>query len=167
MEIIKKLYDIGTLFEMISDIELVACTFEKIASVELGYRKIKDSGLIVIDEIIRTAMCISTRGSGGSGDFPALQNGIKQMSRFIYSEHFHIERAVVFASRAAYCAMLIKTKAEHFIRFVSPAQISDLIIEQPFETRLNKLKKTNPEAFFYCYQVFLLSENIKQTAGKE
>lgn len=156
MEIIKQLYDIGNLFNDIADISIVAQTFQKIAKVEMLYRSIDGNADLVLNDIIQTSMCIATRGLSGMGDFTALQAGISQLSHYIYSERFQIEKAIVFSSRAAYCAMLIKTGSTEIKRYESPAQVAELTIESPFETRLNKLKKTNPEAFYYWYQVYLL-----------
>ena len=42
-------------------------------------------------------------------------------------------------------------------KYVEPGQIKDWIIEQPFYTRLNKLKKSNPEAFFYWFKTYKLT----------
>jgi hypothetical protein len=79
MEIIKQLYDIGNLFEDISDIKTVAGTFIKIAQTEMKYRKLKGDVKIVLDDISDTTLCLATKGKSGNGDFVALQNGISQL----------------------------------------------------------------------------------------
>lgn len=54
-------------------------------------------------------------------------------------------------------ATLIKHKQTALQKFDGNAmQIKDWIIEQPFYSRLNRLKKSNPEAFFYWYRVYEL-----------
>jgi hypothetical protein len=163
MEIIKQLYDIGNLFIDINDTEMIASTFRKIAQTEMKYRKIKGDEKTVLDDISATALCLATRGKSGKGDFEALLKGISQLKAYIFSESYHIEKAIVHAVRAAYLAKLIETGANKFIRFENAQQIIDWQIEAPLDTRLNKLKKTNPEAFFYWYQVYLLGEK----AGEE
>lgn len=67
------------------------------------------------------------------------------------------------AARAAYLAKLIETEENKFIRFAEPGQIIKWQIDAPMDTKLNKLKKSNPEAFFYWYQVDLLEKK----AGRE
>ncbi|MFH0735606.1 MAG: hypothetical protein V1773_14430 [bacterium] len=75
-------------------------------------------------------------------------NGIKRVSQFIISERYHIEKAIVHAAKAAYLAALIKNEAGLIEKFTDPLQINNWIIEPPFNSKLNKLKKSNPEAFF-------------------
>lgn len=157
MEMIKQLYDMGNLFEDISDIKVVTETFKKIAQTEIKYRNLPGEVEIVLNDILATALCLTTRGKSGNGDFEALQNGISQLRAYIFSESYHIEKAIVHAARAAYVAKLIEAGENNVVRFENALQIVDLQIEVPLDTRLNKLKKTNPEAFYYWYQVYLLS----------
>ena len=161
MEIIKQLYDIGNLFAEIRDVAGVAHTFKKIALTEMKYRELPGDTDIVLKDIEQTALCLATRGKTGAGDFAALQNGVSQIKAYIFSESYHIEKAIAYAARAAYLAKLIETGETSFVRFDNAEQVSDWTIEAPLDTRLNKLKKTNPEAFFYWYQVYLL--NVKFT----
>ncbi|MGV8057107.1 MAG: nucleotidyl transferase AbiEii/AbiGii toxin family protein [Smithellaceae bacterium] len=163
MEIIKQLYDIGNLFEEISDIKTIAETFQNIAQTEMKYRKLPGDVKNVLDDILNTTLCLATRGKSGKGDFDALQKGISQIKAYIFSESYHIETAIVHAARAAYLAKLIETGAGKFIRFENAQQIIDWQIEAPLDTKLNKLKKSNPEAFFYWYQIYLL----ERKAGEE
>jgi hypothetical protein len=163
MEMIKQLYDIGHLFEEISDIQVVIETFKKIALTEMKYRKLAGDVKIVLDDILSTTLCLATRGKSGKGDFDALQNGISQIKAYIFSESYHIEKAIVHAARAAYLAKLIDAGNNNIVHFENAQQIIEWQIEAPQDTRLNKLKKTNPEAFFYWYQVYLLGEK----AGEE
>ncbi len=157
MEIIKQLYDIGNLFAEISDIAGVAQTFKKIAQTEMKYRGLTGDTGIILKDILQTALCLSTRGKAGEGDFAALQNGVSQIRAYIFSEGYHIEKAIAYASRAAYLAKLIETGKKNFVRFENAEQVIHWNIEAPLDTRLNKLKKTNPEAFFYWYQVYVLN----------
>jgi len=162
MEIIKQLYDIGNIFDDIEDITTVATTFKKFALTELNYR---DKGVdiqIVIDDIFETALTISTRGKDGKANFAALQEGISQIKAFIFSESYHIEKAIAHVAKAAYLVKLIEHEATTFVRFSDPMEIKDWVIEQPFYTRLNKLKKSNPEAFFYWFKVYELEINEKR-----
>ena len=161
MEIIKQLYDIGNLFAEVRDITGVARTFKKIALTEMKYRDLSGDTDIVLKDIEQTALCLATRGKAGEGDFAALQNGVSQIKAYIFSESYHIEKAVAYAARAAYLAKLIEAGEKSFVRFDNAEQVSNWEIEAPLDTRLNRLKKTNPEAFFYWYQVYLL--NVKFT----
>jgi predicted nucleotidyltransferase component of viral defense system len=62
MEMIKQLYDIGNLFEEVSDIKVVAETFKKIAQTEMKYRELSGDVSIVLNDIAQTVLCLATRG---------------------------------------------------------------------------------------------------------
>lgn len=158
MEIIKQVYDIGNIFDKIEHIERVATTFHKFALAELGYRSLGTDTQIVLDDIFNAALTVSTRGKDGTANFKALQEGISQVKAFIFSESYHIEKAIVHLAKAAYVAKLIECRATSFVRFNNPMEVKDWVIKQPFYTRLNKLKKSNPEAFFYWFRVYELSK---------
>jgi len=161
MEIIKQLYDIGNLFDSAENLKIIQNTFSQFALTELSYRKLTQDPDLVLEDIFETALCISTRGMEGSGDFTALQNGISQMRAFIFSETFQIEKAIISAAKAAYLSKLIALKKDKIERFEKALQIKDWNIQQPFYTRLNKLKKSNPQAFFYWYKTYELLYGIQ------
>ncbi|MCR5037677.1 MAG: nucleotidyl transferase AbiEii/AbiGii toxin family protein [Bacteroidales bacterium] len=153
MEINKQLYDVACLFDLFDDINSVKNTFEKIAGKELSYRESDNiTTTDVLDDIFQTSLCISTRGMQGKGMFEELMAGIKRVNGFIFSEPYQIDKAIVCASKAAYLSALIKSGASEFERFVDSSQIKDWQIEQTEYNKLNKLKKSNAEAFFYWYK---------------
>jgi predicted nucleotidyltransferase component of viral defense system len=158
MEIIKQLYDIGNLLDVVNNIEIIKATFMRFAVTELSYRDIRNfNEADVIEDIYQTSLCIATRGSDGKGDFDQLQLGIQRVGRFIFSENYYLEKAIVNASKAAYLAMLIKCNAGRIEKFSNPLDLKNWVITMPMNTRLNRLKKSNPEAFFYWYKTYELS----------
>ncbi|MGM0479722.1 MAG: nucleotidyl transferase AbiEii/AbiGii toxin family protein [Bacteroidota bacterium] len=162
LEIIKQLFDIGHLFDMIKNVNTVSAIFNQFAKTELSYRKLNDTPKEVLDDILKTAMVIATRGKAGNGNFDELQRGIQNIKNYIFSENFHIENAMIPAAKAAYLSTVIQTEIKDIQHFSNPLEIANWTIEQPFETRLNKLKKTSPEAFFYWYKVYeLVNKNDK------
>ena len=158
MEIIKQLFDIGNLFDDSKNLKIIRNTFKRFALLELSYRNLKQNHSIVLEDIFETALCISTRGLEGKGDFTALQKGISQIRAFIFSETYQIEKAIAHASKSAYLSKLIELKENKLERFENALQVKDWTIEQPFCTRLNKLKKSNPQAFFYWYKTYQLDK---------
>ena len=90
----------------------------------------------------------------------ALQNPIKQTKPFIFSEQFHLEKAITYAAKAAYIASVIKFGVKQFNRFSKELDMKNLVITEPTNTKLNKIKKTDPEAFYYLYQ---MSEIVKNS----
>jgi hypothetical protein len=164
MEIMKQLYDIGTLFELSDDPAIITSTFKKFAITELGYRDLGEDFKIVLNDIYQTALLLCTRGKDGNGNYEAIQLGLRQIKGYIFSGNYTIEHAIIDASKAAYLAKLIEIGATKIQKFSDPSEIRDWIFEQPFNTRLNPLKKTNSEAFFYWYQIFLLEESAAKSS---
>ena len=162
MEIIKQLYDIGNLIDVVSDANIIKSTFSRFVATELAYRN-KDgiSEKEVLDDIFLTSLCIASRGTDGKGDFEQLQLGIQRIGGFIFSESYHLEKAITHASKAAYLSALIRYDADKILKFENPLQVKDWLIGEPMNTKLNKLKKSNPEAFFYWYTIYTLSTEGK------
>ncbi len=157
LEIIKQLYDIGTLFEKVDNPKEITSVFQAMCQTELKYRKMNLNPDDVLDDILLTALCISSRGKLGKGNFEELQAGIRRLTSYIFSERYHIEKANIHAARAAYLASLIKYKKSEILFYDGPEQVIELGIKLPRLDGLNKLRRTNPEAFFYWYQVATIS----------
>lgn len=160
MEIVKQLFDVASLFDVTNNLTLVAETFKKFATVELQYRNLDPENINqVLDDIYQTSLCISLRGQLDADTFNLLLAGTKRIQNFIHSEKYNLDSAIVNASKAAYLSALITngiTEVEHF----DPQNIEPLReanINEPMPKRLNILKKTNIEAFFYWYKI----SNIK------
>lgn len=158
MEIIKQLYDIGNLLDVVNDASIIKSTFYRFAATELIYRNIDNLKVDdVLEDIYQTALCIVSRGTDGKGDFKQLQSGIRRIGSFIFSENYHIEKAIIHASKAAYLSTLIKFDADKIEKFNNPLEMKDWSIEDVINIKLNKLKKSNPEAFFYWYKIVELT----------
>lgn len=160
MEIIKQLYDIGNLFDVATDIETIKTTFYRFAKTEIAYRN--SAGISennVLEDIYQTSLCIVTRGTDGKGNFDELLNGILRIKGFIFSESYHIEKAITQASKVAYLSALIQLDAKMIDKFENPLLMKDWQIGEPLNSKLNKLKKSNPEAFFYWYKIYELKNN--------
>ena len=154
MEIMKQLYDIGSIFEDSSDFGATKTAFIEFAKKQLKDREIDEDINLVLDDIYNTALTICTRCRSGKARFAELEQGIRKVNAFIFSENYHIEKAITDASKAAYLATVIKYDKDEIQKFSNAQEVKGWIIEQPFDTRLNKLKRSNPEAFFYWYKIY-------------
>lgn len=162
MEIIKQMYDIGCLYDKADNPETISAVFSVFAKTELAYRENKSTIENVLNDIIETALSICLRQSQGKSDFSILHRGVIQVKPFIFSEQFHLEKAITYAAKVAYIATVIKLGVKHFSRFNKDLDMKDWIIAKPMNTKLNKIKKTNPEAFFYLYQMFEIVKNNRE-----
>lgn len=162
MEIIKQLYDIGNLFDVVHDLGIIKTTFSTFALTELAYRNSEHlTKKDVLDDIFQTSLCIVSRGTDGKGVFEQMQLGIRRITGYIFSESYHIEKAIVHASKAAYIASLILYDASTIEKFENQKQLKDWKIGEEMNNKLNKLKKSNPEAFFYWYKIYELTTQVK------
>ena len=158
MEIIKQLYDVGNLLDVVNNAEIIKSTFLKFATTELAYReKNQHNEKDVLEDIYETSLCICSRGAEGKGDFEQLQLGIRRIAGFIFSESYHLEKAIIHASKAAYLATIIKHDFDKVEKFGNPLELKDWKIDTPMNQKLNKLKKSSPEAFFYWYKIYQLN----------
>ena len=162
MEINKQLYDIASLFDLTNDLTITTETFKKFAVVELAYRHLQTDDIQqVLDDIFNTSLSMTIQGIGDPEEYKLLIDGMKRVKGFIHSEKYGLESAIINASKAAYLSKIIekgRTEVTHF----SPVNISDLSdkeIVAPLPTKLNRLKKTNIEAFYYWSEVQKLIQN--------
>ncbi len=156
MEIIKQLYDIASLFDVTNDLTVVSETFKKFAAIELQYRNLDSQNIDqVLDDIYQTSLTLCLRGHIEPATFKLLQTGTKRIQSFIHSEKYNIDSAIANAAKAAYLSVLIG-KGISFIDHFDPLKIEELreaVIKEPLPTKLNKLKKSSIEAFYYWYKI--------------
>jgi len=151
LEIIKQMFDIASLFDIVTDFEQTISTYKKFAVVELGYRNLPDTNIDdVLDDTISTCLCIALRGVENPDEFSLLQNGIKKISSMLLSKRYRLEEAILDAAKAAYVASIVKYGVTDIKRY-SDTTANDLkaVVMKRLNSKLNKLKKTNTEAFFY------------------
>jgi len=148
VEIIKQLYDLGFLFDQISDMLVIKASYQAVVKEELAYRKLDLTFEHVLDDTIEACLKLASRKLDDE-EFKHLQKGIINIANFIIIK-FKIEEAITAAGKIAYLSLLLKreelTQPE---KFTSPEQVKDVTIMNQEYNWLNKLKKSNPEAFFY------------------
>lgn len=153
VEIIKQLYDIAFLFDNISDLTVVKDSYNKVVQEEIGFRKLEISAAKVLEDTWQACYTLAERDVK-SEEFNHLQVGIRNFTNFTI-DRFNIDEAITAAAKIAYLTKLIQSDAEVKIEiFKNPLETKDWIIEAPEYNKLNKLKKNNPEAFYYWYKSF-------------
>ena len=159
MEIIKQLFDIASLFDITDNLSVTRQTFLKFAKVELQYRNLPSDDIQqVLDDIYQTSITICMRGGEKPEEYKLLQDGISRIGNFIHSEKYTLDSAIINAAKVAYLSRLLE-KGINEIRHYTPNDIGELAsqnLELPMPTKLNKLKKTHPEAFFYLIEIQLI-----------
>ncbi|SFN40451.1 Nucleotidyl transferase AbiEii toxin, Type IV TA system [Bizionia echini] len=151
VEIIKQLFDVAFLMDNISDLATVRNSYTKVVAEEIAFRKLDITSEQVLEDTREACYVLSTRNTK-SNEFKHLQTGISNFTNFTLVR-FNIEEAITAASKVAYLSELIKAGIDSEIeRFKNPLEVKDWLIKNPQFTKLNKLKKSNPEAFFYWFK---------------
>jgi len=163
MEICKQLFDLGKLFENITDMGMVKKSFSAFAKAELSYR-ISDKGIgikkltesDVLWDSINTCTIIAKRERNLTVEtkkkFADLNLGIRSFgSAFLMTGNFRIEEAMAASARVAYLnAILLQPKATE-IEYYEGQDIGELTIEKEEWVFLNKLKRQPDKSIFYYW----------------
>jgi hypothetical protein len=156
MEIIKQLFDLGILFEHITDLKEIEQTYKNISQIEASYRDIKKPINIFLDDSINASFIICQldfRGSIKDEYAKELREGIRRIKSHILGGNYSLLNAKEDASKVACLASLIrdnrldinlenlKLGRKHFYK------IKDINLPNEFNI-LNKLKAVSPESFY-------------------
>lgn len=157
LEIAKQLFDVAILFDVLEDIRMVKTTFTKIAAQELTYREMRElSTSDVLWDSFSTATLIGSRGIASLLEYAELVSGFKKMAGFVFSGYFSVDTAILCASKVAYLSALLLKEGDKLERFHKDSNVSSWVIKNQDYNKLNKLKKTDPEAFYYFFQALKL-----------
>jgi len=157
LEIIKQLYDIAFLFDNITNLEVVRSSYNKVVKVEIGFRKLDITATKVLEDTWQACYTLAERDIK-SEEFNQLQVGIRNFTNFTI-DRFNIDEAITAAAKVAYLSKLLQSSKEVNIeRFKNPLEIKNWIIEDQEYNKLNKLKKNNPEAFYYWYKYVIKND---------
>lgn len=147
-EIIKQLYDVAFLFDNVENLEVIINSYVKVVQEEIGFRKLDINANNVLADTLDTCYTLFERNSK-SQEFNQLQQGIRNFTNFTI-DRFSNDEAITAGAKVAYLAKLIQFgRLTTIERFKNPLEIKDWLIENPQYNKLNKLKKSNPEAFYY------------------
>lgn len=166
-EILKQLFDIGRLFDHISNFESIKNTYKRIANQETQYR----TGKYTIDEILKNTfqtalkICrIDLKGFTDDEESQALRNGISSVGSFLFSGRLSYDEAKINAAKAALLSMMIfkDIKAIDFSDYrysVSTFKaLGDDLLPREFGS-LSRLKKMNPECFFFLFKISTITDD--------
>lgn len=158
IQIIKQLFDVGELFDHLSDISIFKSTYAKFYKVENGYRKHVFSMKDVLEDTIFAGLMIAELGLNirSTKKSEVLKDGINRIQSHLVDCKFGLPQAIISAGKAALLARLIQNDKKDIsltsLKYTSKRirEIADLNIKDEWAF-INKLKGTNPEAFFYWY----------------
>lgn len=164
MEVMKQLFDIGILFEKITNLTHFKQSFATTSAKEIAYRTEQNiTQETVLNDIIDTSLMIASMGKffDANGDFKHIQVGLTGLKSFIYNGAFRIDEAIVASSKAVYLAAIILTDYKGEIqRWQDGDDIMKYVIK-PIEYQfLNKLRNIPGAPLFYWHQTLSLMDKL-------
>jgi hypothetical protein len=155
MEVMKQLFDLGILFDRISNLNHFKQSFEKTAQKEIAYRedqKITIEG--ILNDIINTSLVIASLGKffDMKGEYQHVTTGLARLKSYIYNGAFRSDEAVLASAKAAYLAAITLTNYKGEIqRWQDNDDIMKYLIS-PIEYQfLNKRRNIFGGPLFYWY----------------
>lgn len=164
-EIMKQLYDIGCLFDFVTDIEVVKRSFRECLKSEIEFRPERkiESSEKVLKDIIETSLLISRIVSLSPAEkiqvLKEIYTGINQFRHYVFEGTFSLMDAKLASSKAALLAAIILTDFKGMIpKFKAEMSISEFLITSPEYNSLNKRLKfvSRGEALYYWSQTIKL-----------
>jgi hypothetical protein len=174
-EILKQLFDIGNLFDLITDVDIFKQSFLATAKDEITYRPEREIKSVqqVLHDIIETSLLLSKKDILKSEDekakFAEMNVGINQFRHFVFVGKFEILEAQVASAKSAYLAALILSDSSEIKKFNDTIPLADYMITNTEYNFLNKRLKfvAKGEALFYWYQTIKLLTNPTEKRKNE
>jgi hypothetical protein len=153
VEIIKQLFDIGCLYDLVDDLTETQTAFQAVAAEELKYRGLAITAHEVLEDAFSAALTICDRNLNDT-NFQHLAKGIHNIKPHIFYR-FVIEDAIISAAKVMLLSTLLRLDFKDApYRFGAAKDVIDWSIPTTDYNRFNKLKRTNPEAFFYIFKTW-------------
>ena len=161
MEIMKQLYDVSSIIDRIDDISDVRKTYNQLAPIELGYRKLDQLTVAdVLEDSYNSAMNICHRGTLDRTEYGYYVEGARSVDKFIIPENYNADIAIRDAAKVAYLVRLIQT-GNNQVKHYKPEMNEELagtLIQNLQLNKLNRIKKISLEAFFYLLEIEKMAE---------
>jgi hypothetical protein len=164
-EIIKQLFDVGCLFHLLTDVDVLKKSYTESAKGEIVYRPERKIQSVehVLRDTIETALLIARKDILKTEDektkFGEINTGINQFRHFVFLGRFDILEAQTASAKAAYLAAIILTDyKDEFKLFSKEIPLADYLIKNTHYNYLNKRLKfvSEGEALFYWFHTIKL-----------
>ena len=164
-EILKQLFDVGCLFDLLTDIEVFKNAFIESANAEIAFRPERKISSVdqVLTDIIDTSLLIARKDILKTAEekekFSEIASGINQFRHFVFIGKFEILEAQVASAKAAYLAAVLLTKHKGALqKFSNGIALANYMITNPEYNILNKRLKfvAKGEALFYWFHALSL-----------
>lgn len=155
LEIIKQLYDISTLTELISDQNALLLTYKNAVEEELGFRGLSLCSEDVLKDTIRASACIISKGNMDKDEYPSYLRGIQALDNHVMNIRYSGEIAAHDACKAMYLSACLLT-GHTFQEIKDSTRYKTESIGQSKYGKFSYMKKQNLESYGYIVEAIKL-----------
>lgn len=152
MEIMKQMYDIYTLIDVIDDFIEVKETYKRFVQAEIAYRGQEITYEEVLKDTIRANACIISKGHSDKDEFPLYMYRANSLKSHIFSEKYSGELATIQACKVQCLAAYVLVNAEQMIKINQPENYIDAKISMKENNKMAYMKKLKLEAYAYLVE---------------
>ncbi len=152
LEILKQLFDCGSLFDAMSDYNEVCASYNKIAKAEMEYRGLSLSPKEVLIDTINGSLCIASRGQLVGEEYAYFKDGISRLRNHILGGKFGGEIAGAYASRVLYLASSMLVGSDSVTKIHDANESLGQKIELPKPKSFSYLRVVDPIAYGYIIE---------------
>ena len=153
------------LIDHCSDIQETKVVFNAIAKNQIAYQCLDVNIEDVVQDIFDTALIIAKRDRNAEGfmlsRFAEIQSGLLMFKGYLISGNFRIEEAIIASAKTAFFIEQMQQNSPSFENFNLNINMDTWSIISPLYNFLNRLKKTNRQAFYYWYKCLELKNLLK------
>ncbi len=152
LEIVKQLFDCGSLFDAMNDYGAVRASYDKIVKSEMGYRGLAISTEEVLKDTIKGSLCIASRGQSDGEEYSYYKDGISRIRNHILGSKFSGEIAGAYASRVLYIASSMLVGSDFVNKITDSSGYLEQKIELPKPKSFSYLRIVDPIAYGYIVE---------------
>lgn len=157
LEIMKQLYDVATLVEMLTNQQELWETYERVVTEEIAFRDIRENKESVLNDTIRAAACIIGKGATDVEEYPLFIQGAQSLDSHVLHGKYNGEIAAIQACKVMYLAACVLTQTP-FMSIEHPEKYIDESISKSRYKKLSYIKKQKLEAYGYLVEAVRLLE---------
>ena len=155
MGVAKQLYDVAGIYDRLTNLETVLENYQNVCAQVIQYRGVLLTPNDVLQDTIDTAINFCSHGNCGRVDqdqYRILIDGIHRLAQHIYGEKFRGAKPEIAMAKSAYIASCIRKRIKTKLVYSSEEDLSTWTFDDKRLVWLNKMKKGNPEAFFFMFR---------------
>lgn len=157
MEIMKQLYDVSMLIEMLTNQKELWETYERVVMEEIAFRDIQENRESVLRDTVRAAACIIGRGITDTDEYPLFVRGAQSLESHVLNGKYNGEIAAEQACKVMCLAACVLTKTP-FMQIEHPENYMNESFNKSRYSKLSYIKKQKLEAYGYLVEAVRLLE---------